>query len=242
MRKPVIAIKAAVIFAATILFMTGCQKDDKVILTVDFESIDLPAEGFLSNENAGGAIVINGISFTADYNSEYQISSGTIISQLKDTVTAGYLNGYSAWPGSGASGSAKFAIINPTFGSTDPIISFSEATSVESVEVANNTYAALSMRNGDAFAKAFSYEDQDFFKVIFEGFDDQGNSTGTVEFFLADFRTAGAVGIRKNWTSVSLSGLGSVKSIGISFESSDVGTYGINTPLYVAIDHFKFEE
>jgi hypothetical protein len=242
MKKNPVNLTMLALFLATAIFFTGCKKEDEVTILIDFEGVSLPQAGFLSNENANGEIVIDGVTFTADYNAEYAISSGTIISSLTDTVTPGYTNGYSAWPGSGASSSAKFAIINPTFGSTDPIITFAQPTRVESVEVANNTYAALSMRSGDAFAKAFSYQDQDYFKVIFEGFDEGGNSTGTVEFYLADFRTAGAVGIRKNWTNVNLGGLGEVKSIGITFGSSDVGTYGINTPLYVALDNFRYEE
>jgi hypothetical protein len=242
MKKYPVKLSILALFLATATFFTGCKKEDEVTILVDFESVALPQAGFLSNENANGKIVIDGVTFTADYNAQYAISSGTIISSLTDTVTAGYTNGYSAWPGSGANNSVKFAIINPTFGSTDPIITFDQLTKVKSIEVANNTYAALSMRYGDAFAKAFSYQDQDFFKVIFEGFDEGGNSTGTVEFYLADFRTAGAAGIRKNWTNVDLGGLGEVKSIGVTFDSSDVGTYGINTPLYVAVDNFRYEE
>lgn len=235
-------ITSIIVIAAITLFFAACQKEDAVTVLVDFESVALPQEGFLGGENANGAHDIDGVSFTADYNAEYDISSGTIISSLTDTITAGYTNGYSAWPGEGANGSAKFAIINPTFGSTDPIITFNQATKIKSIEVANNSYAALSMRNGDAFAKAFSYDDQDFFIVVFEGYDEQGNSTGTVEFYLADFSTASSPGIRKDWEQVDLGGLGSVKSVEVTFESSDVGTYGINTPLYLAIDNLRYEE
>lgn len=235
-------ITSLVAIVSLVLLFASCQKEDEVTILVDFEGIALPQDGYLSNENANGAIKVDRVSFAADYNFDYGISSGTIISSLKDTVTAGYTNGYSAWPGSGANGSVKFAVINPTFGSEDPVITFDQVTRVKTVEVANNTYAALSMRSGDAFAKVFTYEDADYFKVIFEGFDDLGASTGTVEYYLADFRTSGGPGIIKNWKEVDLSGLGSVKSIGVSFGSSDVGTYGINTPMYVAIDNLRYEE
>ena len=36
-----------------------------------------------------------------------------------------------------------------------------------------------------------------------------------------------------------MSGLADAQSIGISFESSDVGDFGINTPTYVAVDELQ---
>ncbi|HEB89007.1 MAG TPA: DUF4465 domain-containing protein, partial [Deltaproteobacteria bacterium] len=39
------------------------------------------------------------------------------------------------------------------------------------------------------------------------------------------------------WVFQDLSSLGLVKELGFSFESSDVGSFGINTPQYFAIDN-----
>ncbi len=105
----------------------------------------------------------------------------------------------------------------------------------------NTTYAALSMRDGDAFAKRFGGEtgsDPDFFKLIVEGIDAFGGSTGTAELFLADFRFADSAEdyILDEWVFLDLSGLGAVRALRFGFESSDVGAFGINTPVYFAID------
>jgi len=207
---------------------------------IDFESVTLPAQGYLDASTASPAHVIDGVKFLSHYDSTYSTSSGVTISSLTDTTTAGYSNPYSAYPGIGADGSAKFAIMNPPYGVTDPLIDFQETVEPKSVFVSNSTYAALSMKDGDAFAKQFKNEDQDYFIVIFEGFDAQGASTGTVKYYLSDFRDGTNKGIVDTWVKVDLSSLGKVREIGIDFESSDVGTYGINTPLYVAIDNLMY--
>jgi hypothetical protein len=105
----------------------------------------------------------------------------------------------------------------------------------------NTTYAALSMRDGDAFSKRFggaTGSDPDFFRLLVEGIDALGVSTGIVELLLADFRFADPSDdfIVDDWVFLDLSGLGVVRELRFDFESSDVGAFGINTPVYFAID------
>ena len=104
------------------------------------------------------------------------------------------------------------------------------------------------MRDGDDFAKQFGGaggDDPDFFSVTFTGWDDinlGGSSIGSVEFFLADYRFAdnNLDYIVDQWMEVNLNSLSSARSIEISFDSSDVGMFGTNTPLYVAVDNVTY--
>ncbi|MBW8014546.1 MAG: DUF4465 domain-containing protein [Planctomycetes bacterium] len=112
---------------------------------------------------------------------------------------------------------------------------------VDGLHLANVTYTAYDMTNGSGFSKKFggeSGEDEDWLKVVMEGFDGNGASTGTEEFYLADFRFADNTEdyILDTWEYVDLTGLGAVKSVVFSLESSDVGDWGINTPTYFAVD------
>lgn len=75
-----------------------------------------------------------------------------------------------------------------------------------------------------------------YFKVEFKGYDANGNKTGEVEVYLADFRNGSTLGVRDGWLPVSLESLGKIHTLQIDFESSDEGEYGMNTPAYVAID------
>ena len=98
------------------------------------------------------------------------------------------------------------------------------------------------MRDGDAFSKKFggpTGDDPDFFRLKIEGLDSSLASTGTLDVMLADYRFAdnGQDFILDQWLFVDLRDLGAVKELAFSFESSDVGTFGINTPLYFAIDN-----
>lgn len=104
------------------------------------------------------------------------------------------------------------------------------------VWVTNSTYAALSMMNGDAFAKRFSYSDKDYFKVTATGFRADGSQSGTAEIFLADFRTQTSGGIVTEWVRFDLWPLGAVNRIVFNMASSDTGEYGMSTPAYFCMD------
>jgi hypothetical protein len=61
---------------------------------------------------------------------------------------------------------------------------------------------------------------------------------GAVEVYLADFRGGLETGsILDSWLTVDLSPLGTdVAQIGFALESTDNGTWGMNTPAYLAVD------
>jgi hypothetical protein len=104
------------------------------------------------------------------------------------------------------------------------------------------------MRDGDSFAKKFggtSGNDEDFFKITLTGYEDvnlNGSSTGALDIFLADYRFSDNSEdyILDSWTQFELTDLGSARSIGFSFTTTDNGDFGANTPLYVAMDNLTY--
>ena len=164
--------------------------------------------------------------------------SGWTYSNLADTTTPGFENQFSAYAGSGAGGSANYALAY--LGS--PVIRFDAPAAPVSVDVGNTTYTALSMLQGDSFAKKFggdSGNDADFLKLTFIGLDAADQETGRLDFYLADYRFADnsldyVIG---NWASVNLSSLGTVSALKFELSSSDNGAFGMNTPAYFAIDN-----
>jgi len=163
----------------------------------------------------------------------------------KDTNTTGFANQYSAIAGSGADGSANYGI-----GYNDLSLSFAGAVDFTGlgIEVNNTTYAYLSMRDGDGFAKKFGDDSAtegtvetnqaDWFLLSVEG-KLSGGSTGSVDFYLADYRFVDSAqdNIVNVWEFVDLSALGSVDELSFSLSSSDNGAFGMNTPSYFAIDN-----
>jgi hypothetical protein len=107
------------------------------------------------------------------------------------------------------------------------LISSTDQRTFHSLQVANTTYAALSMLQGDAFSKKFGGPDgtdADWFLLTIEGFDASGNSVGTVEFFLADYRAADPAQdyIVEAWAEVDVSGLVGATQLSFALSSSDM--------------------
>ncbi len=204
----------------------------------------LAAESFDNGSALAGGFVSRGLHLNNSFNPTFGSWGGWAVSNTTDTETPGFQNQYSAVAGGGAGGSATYAVASAFPGGTAPTISIVSPLSgraIESLMVTNTTYAARSMRDGDAFAKKFggvSGDDPDFFLLTIDGRDDNDASVGTVEFYLADFRFADNSQdyIVDQWTKVDTSSLTTASRLEFSLSSSDVGTFGMNTPAYFAAD------
>lgn len=198
-----------------------------------------PADGSIDSQfSSGGAVFANR---NSDF-SGFLAWEGFAYSNTRDTQTAGFGNQYSAFAGGGADGSANYAVAYAGEFSAAPRISFAAPVRLASLEVTNTTYTALSMRDGDGFAKKFggaSGDDPDFLKLTITGLDGNDAQTGTLDVYLADYRATDAADdfILEMWTLVALDALGEVSALEFSMDSSDVGAFGINTPLYFALDN-----
>jgi hypothetical protein len=107
--------------------------------------------------------------------------------------------------------------------------------------VSNSTYAYLSMRDGDSFAKKFGGEtgnDPDFLLLTIKKYSGGAIDDDSINIYLADYRfpQADKDYIMSDWTYVDLTNIGEVDSLLLRMTSSDVGIFGMNTPSYVCID------
>lgn len=168
---------------------------------------------------------------------------GIVLSQMNDMETPGYTNQCSIYfkdPQTGKGGHDKsetFALVYP---GEDTHMAFEDPEKemvFHAVYVTNSTYTALAMLHGDAFTEAFSYEDKDWFKLTFTGYDKDGLKTGTVDCYLADFRTSSSPGVLTEWLRIDLTPLGRVHKVSFTLESSDTGEWGMNTPGYFCMDN-----
>jgi hypothetical protein len=212
----------------------------------NFEVFQLQVDSFLNGKeelntpnwkgySSGGAIFQN--RFDTSFGGFW--SRGFAISTMTDSITEGFTNLYSAITASGNNTSLHYAVGQQNARIYRDIDSFE----AKGVYVTNTTYAALSMLNGDQFAKKFggtTGNDPDFFLMTFVGYRN-GNLTDSVKFYLADFRFTDNDSdyIVADWEWVDLSPIGMFDSIQIKLTSSDVGSFGINTPTFFAIDDFE---
>ena len=211
--------------------------------TSTFDDLVLPGPNthYFPGGATSGALPFSsgGASFNHDYTNfgfPGCCSTGWSYSNHTDTTTPGFGNQYSAFAGSGQGGTTNYAV--GFLGPLDLVLG--APVTLSGAYFTNTTYTALSMRDGDGFAKKFggvSGNDPDFFKLTITGFNG-ATATGGVDFFLADYRFANNAQdyIVKDWTFVDLSSLGAVTRLGFALASTDNGAFGMNTPAYVAVD------
>lgn len=218
----------------------------------DFETFTLQANSAYS-PSLSIPFQSNGVIFQYSWNSDWDFwDGGFAYTNIKDSTTSGLANEYGVRAYNGYTNSSMYAV-----GQDESTIKMSLSQStVTGFYVTNTTYAYKAMLNGDAFARKFgdttgtgtgatlsqgSYPD--FFKLVVKGYLNGSLKTDSIEVFLADFTYSNSAQdyILDTWQYVSTSALGAVDSIQFFLRSSDVGEYGINTPLYFAIDNFEFK-
>ncbi|MEM6316818.1 MAG: DUF4465 domain-containing protein [Bacteroidota bacterium] len=209
---------------------------------IDFEGFNLESESFLNGADESGGFSVGAVFLPNDYNPDFGSWTGWAISNTTDVTTPGFMNQFSAFPGSGLDGSAHYAV---AFSYSENIMNFTgEAAGqpISGMYITNSTYAYLSMQEGDAFAKRFggiTGNDPDFFLLTIKAYSDGVLSADSVDFYLADFRFADNSQdyIVDEWTFVDLSTLGAADSLSFQLTSSDVGQFGMNTPAYFCVDN-----
>ena len=211
-------------------------------LIVDFEDLLLAPESFHNGSDLSGDFFSQGVQFGNSYHAGFEVWSGFSYSNVDDPTTPGPENQYAAAAGGGG-GNYVIGFDDAFSSEQKDVITLSNPSWISGFFVTTTTYAALSMRDGDAFAKRFGGidgADPDWFLLTITGHDRGGQEIDAVEFYLADFRSDDPAQdyIVIDWTWVDTSSLGAdVSSLQFSLASSDNGPFGMNTPAYFAMDH-----
>ena len=206
-----------------------------------FEETVLAPDSFYNGSDLAGGVGSGGFFFNNLYDTTFLSWEGWSVSNVTDNTTPGWGNQYSAIPGSGAGGSSNYGVSWVGWNITPSASLGAPAQVLDGAFFTNSTYTYFSMLNGDAFSKKFggaTGDDEDWFLLTIEGFNG-GASTGTVDFYLADFRFAdnGLDYIIDDWTWVDLTRLGAVDKLQFGLTSTDNGVFGMNTPAYFAMDN-----
>ncbi|MDO9154032.1 MAG: DUF4465 domain-containing protein [Paludibacter sp.] len=225
------------------IVLTSCEPEltsDSVTVStiVDFENVKLNVDSIWNGSDGSGFFTTKVATFNNSYNAAWFSWSGFACSAKKNKTTPGYTNQYSVSAGSGASGSKQFAL------------AYGAATlqcdsnvygnfSIKSLMLTNSTYAYLDMMSGTpGVSKKFVAGD--WFKVTITGYLNNINKSA-VDYYLSDFRD-GKTFMSNTWNKVDVSSLGKVDQVTFTFDSSDKGQWGMNTPAYVCIDNIEFTQ
>jgi hypothetical protein len=220
---------------------------------ISFEGVVLAPESYNNGSSGSGGFIENGIAFSNTYTTSAwgDYWGGFAVSNTSDVTTAGYGNQYSAFTGV-ASDSSNYAV-----GTSSGVISFTGmGVYLQSVNITNTTYAALSMRDGDSFGKQFGSNldangvddgtnGEDFFYLTIYAENASHEVFDSVQVYLADYRFSdnNQDYILDSWETVDLSVITEpVYFLSFSFTSSDVGQWGMNTPAFFAMDELLVDK
>jgi hypothetical protein len=223
--------------------LVSCKKEEIQAVVdqskvVGFEDLTVPVVGYVDSVGVTNGFSTTSFTFQSVYDTTYPgyfyLKKGFALSTLKDTSTIGSKSKYASFAGSGSGNSNTYIVSAETSMFKMP----TKATTLISLDITNTTFAALSMKNGDQFAKKFTAQDKDFLKVWIRGYA-AGKIKDSVEVYLANFQSSNPSEhyIQKYWKKVDLSKLNPVDSVNFKMESSDNSPYGMNTPAYFAIDN-----
>ncbi|MFY7989354.1 MAG: DUF4465 domain-containing protein [Fluviicola sp.] len=212
-----------------------------------FEDLGLPANSHWDGSDSTGGFTSGSVYFMNEYNHDWSYwSGGFIYSSSQNDTTAGYTNDFSAIT-AGGQNSPTYAV---NYGGN---IDFGSLKTISSIAVTNTTYAYLSMRDGDFFGKQFGSplnaagqadgtNGEDWFKLTIYGFDGDSIATGSIDFYLADFRFADSAQdyLIDSWQTVDLTSLGAIRYLNFELSSSDNSGGYMNTPAYFALDNLSY--
>jgi hypothetical protein len=256
-RRVLEPVRTGVLLAAATVAMLGANASADTV--VDFEDQPLAPGSYYNGSDGAGAVVSRGVAFGNVFDATYQSWYGFAASNVSDTTTPGYANQYAAITGAGAGGGGggNYGVgYDPTGGGfgSPPTVTLASESQLGGLFVTNVTYAYLAVRDGDdgnltPFVRTFGDDPniagngnegvEDYFKLTITGRNAANQETGSVEFYLADYRFADNADdyVVDAWQWVDLSPLGpQVKSLEFSMTSTDASFGYVNTPTFFAID------
>jgi len=213
-------------------------------VVVDFEDLTVPPAGYFNGDTGtlspGQSVNVpwtsQGVSFDNTFAIDdssgftYSYWLGFAYSNVVNTTDPAFENQYASYPGGGA-GSSTYAVAY----ADGAALALPAPATVTGFQIANTTYAALTMKNGDQYGFSPPLPPGGWFAATATG-KLGATVTGSATFYLADLRGASPPGILSTWSWFDLTSLGVVDRVEFSFDGSDKGVFGLNTPAYFALD------
>ena len=223
-------------FAVALMAIVACEPDSvdrKPVTEVENFDVAMTQESTYGFENEV-------FEFEYFYNEEYAYWGGFALSNVKDTDPANglFANQYAVFNDSAASGENFLIYYYDSFNEPcDIVLKKPVHLSVVKLNLTTYTYASITNEAINDFARAFI--DGDYLKVVFTAM--KGNEiTGVDECYVVDYRDGKRI-MATDWTEYSLVNLGrDYDHVRVTIETTDIGEWGANTPLYIALDDLVY--
>ena len=226
-----------ILFALVVLCgLVACEK--KWMEPVPDSSFTESFEKTISGDYSYG-YVGDDLRFEYFYNDEFNYWGGFAQSKMYDTDLANGLfeNQYSVYNSKAKSGDNFLLYYYDSYSEPCDIVFKREGIRLQSLYLNLTTYTYASITNEDINSFARVFGDGDYLKVVFTPLLDAETVVAdkAVECYVVDYRD----GKRKadiDWTKYDLLFDAEYYGVRVTIETTDVGDYGANTPLYIAMD------
>ena len=225
-------------FAIALMGVVACEPD-----SVDVKPVP-EVEKFENVISAEYAYGYENDTFKLEYfyNEEYAYWGGFVQSKVKDTDPANglFANQYAVYNSAAASGESFMLFYYDAYNEPCDIRLKKDVTLSEvKLNLTTYTYASITNEAINDFARAF--DEGDYLKVVFTSM--KGNEVkGVEECYVVDFRD-GKREMATDWNEYLLTNLGEgYNRVRVTIETTDVGEWGANTPLYFAMDDLTYYE
>lgn len=180
------------------------------------------------------------LTFEHFYNEEFGYWGGFALTRKFDTDAANGLfeNQYAVYNASASEGDGALIYYYDSYNEPCDIV-LKDATMLTSVRLNLTTYTYASITDEDINSYARTFADGDYLKVVFTAMS-ADEALDSVECYVVDYRD-GKRFVATNWDIYDLRSLGKgYDAVRVTIETTDVGEYGANTPLYIALDELNF--
>lgn len=179
------------------------------------------------------------------YEEEYGYWGGFAHSKVFETDAKKglYENQYAAYNSQAASGDGFLLYYYDSYNEPCDIVFKQEASmiSLSSVKLNLTTFTYASITDEDINDYARVFVEGDYLKVVFSKVDAMGKTLGKgAECYVVDYRD-GKRFVADNWQEFYLPGMVLASDrVRVTIETSDIGEYGPNTPLYICMDDLTY--
>lgn len=226
--------------ARTVVLVTGKQ------YPATFEDIYLAPEsnwhGYIDDPDYTDGFIYSGsFGFNNNYIAEWGSWNGFAVSDMTSTSYANYMTDqYNSAVGHGVGDSANYGVVfvSNWQGFTEMTLSnTTTGATAEGMWITNTAWVVDAILNGDGMEGKF--EKGDWLKLTLKGIKADGSESGTLEYYLADYRSDKEADrwYLDTWQWADLKPLGDIVKVRFDIESTKKNNYGITTPTYVCIDN-----
>ena len=207
-----------------------------------FEDVQLGSNGIWAAPEGENEMSSGGWLFT-NYTG-YGYWGGFTASNRTDLNQTGLNAQYTAVTGCGYDGSTQYAVAYTYGVQTDVYAADGQSHTVTGCYITNNLWAYQDVLQGSMGQTPFgglSGDDPDWFKLTATGKNVSGQTVGTLDFYLADYRFEDNSQdyVLDTWEWFDLSPLGPVATISFSLSSTKSNYGGMITPAYFCMDNFN---